>query len=285
MKYFLGIEVARAASGIFLTQRKYALDIIAETGMFGSKPFSTPMELNHKLLADEGPKFSDPTRFKRLIGRLVYLCITRPDLCYAVHVLSQVMHDPREAHWDAAIRIVRYLKGCTGQGIFLKADSNLQIQAFCDSDYNSCPRTRRSLSAFVVQLCGSPVSWRTKKQDIVSHSSAEAEYRVMAAALRELKWMKRLVADLGVVHTSPMELFCECKSAIYIATNPVFHERTKHIESDCHSVRDAVRDKLIVTRHVRTTEQLADVLTKSLDTSSHNYLLSKFGLCNLHAPT
>ena len=107
----------------------------------------------------------------------------------------------------------------------------------------------------------------------------------MAAALRELKWLKRLLADLGVRHSAPMDLFCDSKSALYIAANPVFHERTKHIEADCHSVRVAVQDRLIVTRHVRTTEQLADIMTKALGSSQFHYLLRKLGAYNLHAPT
>ena len=119
----------------------------------------------------------------------------------------------------------------------------------------------------------------------MSHSSAEAEYRAMAATLRELKWLKRLLGDFGVKHSDPMQMFCDSKSAIYIATNPVFHERTKHIESDCHSVRDAVQDRLITFRHVRTTEQLADIMTKALGSSSFHYLLNKLGVRNLHAPT
>lgn len=137
----------------------------------------------------------------------------------------------------------------------------------------------------MVLLENSLVAWKTTKQDIVSHSSAEAEYRAMSDALKELKWLKRLLADLGVKHEIPMKLFCHCKSPIYIATNPVFHERTKHIVSDCHAVRDAVKTKLISTVHVRTDEQLADIMTKALGSSTFRYLLSKFGVCNLHAPT
>lgn len=200
----------------------------------------------------------------------MYLSIMCPDLSYSVHVLSQVMHEPREAHWDVVMRVLRYLKGCPGQGIMLKADSDLHIRAYCVSDWNACPRTQRSLSAYMVMLGNSPIAWKTKKQDIVSHSSAEAEYRAMSDALKELKWLK---------------MFCDSKSAIYIAANPVFHERTKHIESDCHSVRDAVKAKLIATRHVRTNEQLADILTKALGRYGFYYLLSKFGVNDLHAPT
>lgn len=285
LKYFLGIEIARGPQGMFLSQRKYALDIISEAGLLGCKPVATPMEQNHKLLSDTGPLCKNPERFRRFVGRLVYLAITRPELCYSIHVLSQVMHKPREAHWDAVVRIMRYLKGSPGQGVMLQAVSDLKLRVFCDSDWASCPNTRRSLSAFVVLLGSSPISWKTKKQDTVSHSSAEAEYRSMAAALREIKWLKRLLADMGVAHRQPMEMFCDSKSALYIAANPVFHERTKHIEADCHSVRDAVQDRSIVTRHIRTTEQLADIMTKALGSSAFHYLLSKLGVCNLHAPT
>ena len=271
---------------MYLSQRKYALDIINEAGLLGSKPVvCTPMEVNHQLLRNKSLLCKNPAQFRRVVGSLVYLTITRPDLCYSVHVLSQVMHAPREAHWDAAMRVIRYLKGSPGQGIMLKADCDLHIRAYCDSDWASCPRTRRSLSAYMVMLGTSPIAWKTKKQDTVLHSSAEAEYRAMSDALKELQWLKRLLADLGVQHNAPMDLFCDSKSAIYIAANPVFHERTKRVEKNCHSVRDGVKAKLIATRHVRTTEQLDDILTKALGSSAFSYLLSKFGVCDLHAPT
>ena len=240
------------------------------------------------MLADKGPFYRNPVRFRIIVGRLVYLAISRPELSYAIHVLSQVMHKPREAHWDAVVRVLKYLKGCPEQGIMLKAVSDLRIRAFCDSDWASCPLSRRSLSAFVVLLGDSPISWKTKKKDTVSHSSAEAEYRAMAATLQELKWLKRLkrmLGDFGVKHSYPMQMFCDSKSASYIATNPVFHERTKHIESDCHSVHDAVKDRLITFHHVQTTEQLADIMTKALGSSSFHYLLNKLGVRNLHALT
>ncbi|CAA7062183.1 unnamed protein product [Microthlaspi erraticum] len=285
LKYFLGIEISRGPTGMFLSQRKYALDIIAETGNLGSRPAATPLEQNHQLATVDSPLLDDPKKYRRLLGRLIYLLNIRPELCYSVHLLSQFMQAPKLAHWEAAIRVVRYLKGSPGQGIFLHSDPDLTLTVYCDADYDSCPLTRRSLSAFVVMLGGSPVAWKTKKQDTVSHSSAEAEYRAMAVALREIKWFRRVLSDLGVDQSQPTRLFCDNKAAIHIASNPVFHERTKHIEKDCHAVRDAVQEGVIVTDHVRSEEQLADILTKALGRAPFEYLLSKLGVQNLHAPT
>lgn len=285
LKYFLGIEITRGSSGMFLSQRKYALDIIAETGNIGSRPATTPLEQNHQLASIDSPLFDDVKKYRRLLGRLIYLLNTRPELCYSVHLLSQFMQEPKVPHWEAALRAVRYLKGSPGQGIFLSSDPDLTLTVYCDADYNSCPLTRRSLNEFVVMLGGSPVAWKKKKQDTISLSSAEAEHRSMAVAFREIKWFRRLLSSLGVAQTQPTHLFCDNKAAIHIASNPVFHERTKHIESDCHAVRDAVQEGIIVTDHVRTEEQLADILTKALGRAPFQYLLSKLDVENLHAST
>ncbi|XP_010412651.1 PREDICTED: uncharacterized protein LOC104698984 [Camelina sativa] len=241
LKYFLGIEVSRGPDGIFLTQRKYALDIIADTGNLGSRPGYTPLEQNHRLASDDGPLLLDPKPYRRLES--------------------------------------------PGQGIMLKADMDLSIDVYCDSDWSSCPKTRRSLSAYVVLLGGSPIAWKAKKQDTVSHSSTEVEYRAMSFALKEIKWLHKLLKGFGINRAAPTRLFCDSKAAIHIASNPVFHERTKHIENDCHAVRDAVRDGIITTEHVRTTEQLADIFTKTLGRDQFHYIMSKLGVQDLHTPT
>ncbi|CAH9140337.1 unnamed protein product [Cuscuta epithymum] len=285
LKYFLGVEVARSAVGIYLCQRKYTLDIISEAGLLGAKPASFPMEQHHGLALANGELLADAEPYRRLVGRLIYLSFTRPDVAYAVHILSQFMQAPCQEHWHAALRVVRYLKGCPGQGILLSSSCDLLLSGWCDSDWASCPLTRRSLSGWVVFLGSSPISWKTKKQHTVSRSSAEAEYRSMASITAELKWLKGLLLSLGVVHSRPMTLMCDSKSAIDIAQNPVFHERTKHIEVDCHYVRDALQDGLLTTHHVSTHDQLADIFTKALGKNQFLYLLRKLGICDLHAPT
>ncbi|KAJ1688075.1 hypothetical protein LUZ63_019465 [Rhynchospora breviuscula] len=283
LKYFLGIEIARNPTGLYLCQRKYTLDIVAECGLLGGKPAAFPIEQNHNLSIASGKPMEDPERYRRLIGRLIYLTITRPDLCYSVHILAQFMHAPLDVHYDAAIRVMRYLKGNPGQGILLRADSDLTLYGYCDSDWATCPLTRRSLTGYFVMLGTSPISWKTKKQHTVSRSSAEAEYRSMATTACELTWLKTLLQSLGVSHTQPMKLMCDSQVALHIAANPVFHERTKHIEIDCHFVRDQIQAGCIVASHIRTNEQLADIFTKALGKRQFHYLLGKLGILNLHA--
>ncbi|XP_026459264.1 uncharacterized protein LOC113359913 [Papaver somniferum] len=232
LQYFLGIEVSRSNRGIFLCQRKYILDILKDAGLTGDRTSDFPMEQQLRLKPNDGQPMSDPTIFRRLIGRLLYLTVTRPDITYIVNTLSQFMSNPHTTHMDVANRILRYLKGTIGKGLLLSYSNTLHLSGYCDSDWAGCPTTRRSTTGYFTILGTSPISWKTKKQVTISRSSAEAEYHALATLTCELQWLKYLLNDLDIPHSEPIYVFCDNQAAIHIAENPVFHERTKHIELD-----------------------------------------------------
>ncbi|KAL4586016.1 hypothetical protein LXL04_010646 [Taraxacum kok-saghyz] len=284
LKYFLGIEVARTAEGLVLSQRKYTLDILQDSGMEGCRPSKFPMEQNLQLdRCSSSPKI-DASRYRRLVGRLLYLQATRPDIAYSVNMLSQFVEDPREPHMAAAYRVLRYLKTTPGQGILLARDGGLDLQAYCDSDWLGCAYTRRSRTGYLLLLGGTPISWKTKKQTVVSRSSAEAEYRAMAVTVSEILWIRWLLKILQAPQTKSTPLLCDNQAARHIANNPVFHERTKHVEMDCYFVRERVETKEIQPICVHTSLQIADIFTKALGADRLKTLLGKLGIRDLHAP-
>ncbi|XP_035836808.1 secreted RxLR effector protein 161-like [Helianthus annuus] len=252
--------------------------------MEGCRPSSFPIEQNLKLLTEDKDPKVDAGSYRRLIGRLLYLQATRPDISYSVNTLSQFVSDPRQSHMDVVMRILRYLKATPGQGILLAKEGGTNLVAYSDSDWLGCPLSRRSRTGYLILLGGAPISWKTKKQSVVSRSSAEAEYRAMASTVSEVIWLRWLLHELNVQQTGPTTLFCDNQAARHIANNPVFHERTKHVEMDCYFVRERVESKEICTMPIDSKLQLADLLTKGLGAAQLNFLLGKLGVVNLHAP-
>ncbi|KAL2235941.1 UNVERIFIED_CONTAM: Retrovirus-related Pol polyprotein from transposon RE1 [Sesamum indicum] len=277
-RFFIGVQIARSEAGISLTQSKYILDIITDYGLQNAKSAITPLPPKIKLQRDSGDHFADPERYRHLIGRLLYLCFMRPDISHSVQQLSQFMQAPSQSHWTVALHLVRYSKGCSGLGLFSPSSNSLQLQAFCDADWGACLDTRCSLTGFAVFLGPALISWKTKKQCTVSRSSAEAEYRSMAATTCELQWISYLLKDFGVFVSLPIPFHCDNQAAIHIMANPVVHERTKHLDIDCHIVRNCYKDGFLLPVFVRSRDQIADLLTKPLCSALFHGLLGKLGL-------
>lgn len=177
------------------------------------------------------------------------------------------------------------LEGLPSKGIYFSVDNNLQSAAFCDASWAACTETRRSLTGYCISLGSTLVSWRTKRQNTVFRSSAEAEYRSMASTVCEIQWLTYLLRDLHVEYKSPINLWCDNKAALYIATNPVFHERTKHTEIDCHVVREKYQRCLVVPWYIPTQSQLADVFTNPLAKTQSQNLMTKLGLAYIPQPS
>lgn len=269
LHYFLGIEVAYGAKGIFLSQRRYVLELLAETGMLECRSAPTPVEQNLKIMEAAGGPV-DKHQYQRLVGRLIYLSHTRPDIAYGVSVVSRYMHDPRSGHLDVVHRILRYLKGCPGKGIMFGNHGHLKVEGFVDADWAGCVDDRRSTSGQCMFVGGNLVSWRSKKQSVVARSTAEAEFRSMASGLCELIWLK---------------LHCDNQAAINLVHNPVHHDRTKHIGIDRHFIKEKVDEGALVISFVKSHEQLADVLTKGVSVVSFITLCNKMGLIDIFAPS
>ncbi|KAL2251504.1 UNVERIFIED_CONTAM: Retrovirus-related Pol polyprotein from transposon RE1, partial [Sesamum indicum] len=278
---FLGLEIFRSEAGTLISQSKYIKDIIADVGLTQAKPTNTPLPVGIKLNADVGEQLEDPGPYRRLLGRLLYLGFSRPDVCYGTQQLSQYMQFPCREHWNAALHLVRYLKGSINKGLFFNTQDNFELKAFCDADWATCEDTRRSLTGYYIFLRDFLVSRKTKKQNTVSRSSAEAEYRSMGTTAYELTWIHNLLKDFQINVPTPIEFYCDNQAALYITANPVFHERTKHIEIDCHLVRDKYKQGFIDSRHISTKDQLVDIFTKTLPGPKFMYLVSKLSLVNL----
>ncbi|KAI5352788.1 hypothetical protein L3X38_005680 [Prunus dulcis] len=276
LHYFLGLEVTSIQSGIHLSQTKYSLDMLQRNSMVECKPCSTPIHSKTQLSSLDGEPLSDPTEYRRLVGSLQYLTLTRPDISFAVQHVAQFMSIPRTSHLATAKRILPYLKGTLQLGlVFRSSSSPLALHAYSDADWAGCPDTTRSTSSYCIFLGLNLISWSAKKQPTVSRSSAESEYRSLAGVSAETVCISNLLHELHVPVSRPITLYCDNLSATYMASNPVFHARTKHIELDYHFVRELVLSGSHRVQFVPSIDQTADLFTKGLLKQRFHLLRSK----------
>ncbi|GJZ25819.1 retrovirus-related pol polyprotein from transposon RE1 [Tanacetum coccineum] len=247
-----GLEICRTARGTHLNQRKYILDLLNDDGRTAAKPVTSPMPTNLKLSLGKGSSLSNPEAYRRLVGRLLYLTMTRPHISYVVQHLSSV-----------------------SKGLLYPVQPHLHITGFSDVDWAACLMTRRSLTGYSIFLGHSLVSWKTKKQQTVSSFSTEAEYRAMAVTTCEILWFSFLFKDLHMPVKLPITLFCDNKSAQQLTANPCFHDRSKLLDVDCHFTREKIQEGFLQTAFIPTSQQLADVMTKALNHVRHSLHVDK----------
>ncbi|PKU74342.1 Retrovirus-related Pol polyprotein from transposon TNT 1-94 [Dendrobium catenatum] len=271
---FLGINIRSDQNMYFLSQAHYANSILQLVGHANSKPTANPACTKLPLTIASDPDLSDSALFRRIIGSLQYLTLTRPDIAFSVNLLSQHMHNPLPNHIYLLKQLLRYIKGTQHFGIPI-TKGNLSIRSFSDADWAGDPVSRKSTSGYCTFIGDNIISWKVQKQNTVARSSTEAEYRSLAALTADIIWLRQALSDFGIKPDQPAELHCDNMSAIAIANNPVFHARTKHIEIDQRFVCDHIQKNNIKILPVSTIDQIADILTKPLSTKRFRQLRDK----------
>ncbi|CAJ2663992.1 unnamed protein product [Trifolium pratense] len=267
MKYFLGVEVSQKDYGILIHQQKYAKELLSRFGMESCNTVNSPIVPGNKLNKDEGGTVVNATKYKQMVGSLMYLLATRPDLAYSVCLIARYMEKPTELHMAAAKRILRYLKGTLKCGVLYKRGVSLELQGWSDSDYAGDSDDRKSTSGYVFKLGSSAVSWSSKKQPIVTLSTTEAEFVAAAACACQGIWLRKILSQLRH-EQKRTTIFCDNSSTIKLSKNPVMHGRCKHIDVRYYFLRDLIKDEIMELSHCGTEEQIADVMTKALKLES-----------------
>jgi len=263
LNYFLGLQIKQTKEGIFINQAKYVKDLLKKFDFEGMKPLSTPMSSSIKIDKDENGKAVDITKYRGMIGSLLYLTASRPDIMYSVCLCARYQSNPKESHLNAVKRIFRYLSGTKNLGLWYPKGTHIDLFSYTDADWAGCTIDRKSTSGTCHFLGFALVSWFSKKQNSVALSTAEAEYISAASCCAQVLWMKQTLLDLGLSYDH-VPIMCDNTSAINLSKNPVLHSRTKHIEIRHHFLRDHVQKGDITLEFISTNHQIADILTKPL---------------------
>ncbi|GJY12628.1 retrovirus-related pol polyprotein from transposon TNT 1-94 [Tanacetum coccineum] len=277
LKFFLGIQIHQSPRGIFINQAKYAQEILKNHGMTSCDSIGTPMATKH-LDADLSGTPVDQTKYRSMVGALMYLTASRPDIVHATCYCARYQAKPTEKHLTAVKRIFRYLKDSINMGLWYPKDTSFELTAFLDLDHAGCLDSRKSTSGGIQFLGGDKlVSWSSKKQDCTSMSSAEAEYVSLSACCAQVLWLRTQLTDYGF-HFDKIPMYYDSKAAIAISCNPVQHSCTKHIDVRYHFIKEQVEKGIVELFFVGTEYQLADLFTKALSEDRFKYLVRRLGM-------
>ncbi|GJY14770.1 retrovirus-related pol polyprotein from transposon TNT 1-94 [Tanacetum coccineum] len=276
MKFFLGLQVHQSPRGIFISQSQYTLDILKKHGMEKCDTVSTPMATT-KLDAYLQGTPVDQTKYRSMIGGLMYLTASRPDIAFATFVCARYQACPTKKHLKEVKRIFRYIRQSINMGLWYSKDSGFEQIAYADADHAGCNDDCKSTSGGVQILGDKLVSWSSKKQDCTAMSSAKAEYVSLSACCAQVIWMQTQLLDYGF-HYHKIPIYCDSKSAIAISYNPVQHSRTKHINIHYHFIKEHVEKGTIKLYFVGTEYQLADLFTKALQKERFEFLVHNIGM-------
>ncbi|KAG6538135.1 hypothetical protein ZIOFF_003246 [Zingiber officinale] len=285
MTYFLGMEVhQKKGVGTFVGQTKYCMDLLHKYGMNEANPVVCPTDYKGAITSITGREKPDAAIYRGIVGSLIYLSHTRPDLSFLVSLLSRYMSQPTSAHLAAAKRALRYVKGTMDLGLFFPATGDnknfTNLEGYSDSDYAGAENAK-STSGYIFYLNNAPFSWSTKKQDVVAQSTAEAEYIAAALARNQCTWIRQLLSDIGFTPEAATPLMIDNQAAIAIAKDPTHFSRAKHIKVRYHALHEAIKDKEIQLIHVPTENQKADMLTKVLRKTLFIHHRDRIGLKSL----
>ncbi|GKC85860.1 retrovirus-related pol polyprotein from transposon TNT 1-94 [Tanacetum coccineum] len=271
LNFFLGLQIKQLDDGIFFNQSKYIKEMLKKFGLEDSKPIKTPMSTETKLTRDEEGESVDNTKYRGMIGSLLYLTASRPDIMFSVCLCARFQEDPKTSHLEAVKRIFRYIKGTTHLGLWYPKGSGIETIVYADSDHAGDYVDRKSTSGVCTFMGCCLTSWFSKKQTALAISTTEAEYVSAGKACQQALWMKQALVDYGV-RLDDIPIMCDNKGAIDLSKNPVQHSRTKHIEIRHHFLRDNIQKGNISIEKVSSEDNIADILTKPLKREPFNYL-------------
>jgi hypothetical protein len=254
MSYFLGMEVQQNQHGIFICQQKYAKEILKKFKMEECKSMTTPMNVKEKFCKDDGADKVDEAIYRSLIGCLMYLTATRPDIMHVVSLLSRFMHCASEVHFKAAKRVMRYIKGTLSYGIQFSCIENFNLQGYADSDWAGSCDDMKSTSRYCFSFGSGIFSWCSKKQEVIAQSTAKAEYVATTAATNQVLWLRKILADLDMEQKKATRVNVDNQAAIAISNNPIFHGKTKHFKLKYYFLREVQKNEEIQLIYCRTED-------------------------------